>query len=130
MDLQDRVPGIVLAAEHLAHLEVADAVVDGVGLGDRLHERVRIAFGRELEEDARVVELAALLLPAVERRGQLRALTLDLLGALVVVPEVGASDLLVERGEARLGAGNVKDAPAGSRAGARVPPSDPSPRWW
>jgi hypothetical protein len=119
----------VLAAEHLTHLEGADALVDGIGLGDGLGERVGVALERELETNAGIVELAALALPAVERRGQLRAFALDLLGALVVVPKLGATDLLVERAETSFRTRDVKDAPAAPRADARGPPADPSPRW-
>jgi hypothetical protein len=125
MDAQDGVAGIVLAPEHLAHLERADALVDDVGFGDRLGERVGVAFDRELEEDARVVELTALALPALERRRQLGALALDLLRPLVVVPELGAAYFLVENLEPSLGARNVKDAPEALRDGARAPPAGP-----
>ena len=97
VNAHDGVAGVVLAAEHLTHLEAGDALVDALRLlGHAFRERVRVAFDGELEEDAGVVELAALALPAVERRGQLRAFTLDLLGPLVIVPEVGLPDLLVE----------------------------------
>jgi hypothetical protein len=120
----------VLTAEHLAHLEVRDARVEGVGLGDALGERVRIAFDGQLEEDIGVVELAALALPAVEPRRQLRALALDLLRPLVVVPEIRLANLLVENFEARFRSGNVKDAPEASRAGARGPSNALSARWW
>jgi len=118
----------VLAAEHLPHLEVADALVDGVGLGNALGERVGVAFDGELEEHGSVVELAPLAFPAVERRRQMRALALDLLRALVVVPEVGLAYLLVELPEARFGAGDVKDAPEGFRDDAPTPPTVPSAR--
>jgi hypothetical protein len=128
VNAQDGVPGIVLAAEHLTHLEVGDALVDGFGLGHAFRERVRVAFDGELEEDAGVVELAALALPAVERRGQLRAFTLDLLGPLVIVPEVGLPDLLVEDLEARFGSRDVKDAPAASRGASPTPSTAPSAR--
>jgi hypothetical protein len=119
----------VLAAQHLTHLERADTLVDGVGLRDRLGERVGVPLDRELEEDARVVELTALALPALQGRRQLRALALDLLCPLVVVPELGTADLLVELPQARFGAGDVKDAPGALRDDARAPPIDPLPRW-
>jgi hypothetical protein len=110
----------VFAAQHLPHLEVADAFVERVGLGDALGERVGITLDGELVEDVRVVELAPLLLPAVERRRQLRALALDLLRLLVVVPEIGLTDELVERREARFGARDVKDAPEASPDAVRA----------
>jgi hypothetical protein len=120
----------VLAAEHLPHLEIRDALVDGAGFLIALLERVGIALDGELEEDVGVVELGALALPAVERRRQLRAFALDLLRALVVVPEIRLADQLVERPQARFRAGDVKDAPEGSRGGARAPRVCPSARWW
>jgi hypothetical protein len=129
MDRHDGVAGIVLAAEHLAHLEGRDALLGGCHLGDRFGERVRITLGRELEEDAGVVELGALAAPAVDGTAQLRALALDLLGAFVVVPEVGLPGQLVERGEAGLGAGDVKDAPEASPDASKGLRGDPSPRW-
>jgi hypothetical protein len=122
MDAQDGVAGVVLAAEHLTHFEVADAFVERVSLGDGLGERIGVTLDRELEENVRVVELAALLLPAVERGRQLRPLALDLLRLLVVVPEIGVSDELVERREACLGARDVKDAPEASPDAVRARP--------
>jgi hypothetical protein len=119
----------VLAAEHLPHLEAGDALVEGVGLGNALGQRVGVAFDGELEEDVRVVELGALALPTLERRRQVRALALDLLRALVVVPEVRLADDLVERRQARFGPRDVKDAPEASRDAVRATPTAPSARW-
>jgi len=115
----------VLAAEHLPHLEVADAFVEGVGLGDPLGQRIGVAFDGELEEDVGVVELGALALPALEPRRQLRTFTLDLLRPLVVVPEVRLADELVERRQARFGPRDVKDAPEASRDAVRARPIAP-----
>jgi hypothetical protein len=86
----------VLTAEHLLHLEGGDALLPTLDFGARLGERVFVALESELEEDAGVIELGALAPPAVERGAELGALALHLLRALVVVPEVGLLDLLVE----------------------------------
>jgi hypothetical protein len=118
----------VFAAEHLAHLEIRDALLDGVGLRDALGDRIGIALDGKLEEDVGVVELAPLALPAVERRRQLRALALDLLRPLAIVPEVGLPDLLVQRLQTGLRSRDVKDAPEASRDAARASPVDPSAR--
>jgi hypothetical protein len=87
----------VLAPEHLLHLERGHALLPDVELGARLGKRVCVTLEGELEEDARIIELATLALPPVERPAQLGALALDLLRASVIVPEVGLLDLLVER---------------------------------
>ena len=118
MDGQDRVAGIVLAAQHLPHLEVGDALVDLIGFGHAFRERVGVTLDGELVKDVGVVELDPLALPAVERRRQLRALALDLLSALVIVPKIGLPDLSVEIQQPRFGAGDVKDAPVASRDAA------------
>jgi hypothetical protein len=86
----------VLAAQHLLHLEGGDALLGSFDLGADLDDGVLVAFERKLEKHGGVVELGALAAPRVERRARLGTLTLDLLRALVVVPEVGLLDLLVE----------------------------------
>jgi hypothetical protein len=118
----------VLAAEHLLHLERRHGALRAVDLRAALDERVRVALDRQLEEYAGVVELGALALPAVDGRAQLRALALYLLGALVVVPEVGLAGQRVERSELGLDARDVKDAPEESRDGARARRGAPSIR--
>jgi hypothetical protein len=86
VDLDDRVAGVVLAAEELLQLQVVERRRDDVDLGLELRERLGVALLRELEEDLRLVDALALRLPAVDRRRDARVLACDLLRALRIVP--------------------------------------------
>jgi hypothetical protein len=79
-------------------------------LGLELRQRLRVALLRQLEEDLRLVDALALLLPTVDRRGDARVLAGDVLRALRVVPEVGGRRLLAQLRGALLESSEVKDA--------------------
>ncbi len=117
MDLDDRVAGVVLAAEELVQLERRDVALDLVEPLAELVERVGIALLGELEEDLRLVRALALALPAADRAEDLRRLAPDGLRLLGVVPEAGRGRLLAQLGGALLEAREVKGA---SRARRRA----------
>src|SRR5262249_16938555 len=77
VNLDDRVPGVVLAAEQLGELEGGELALDLVDLLAELVECVRIALLRQLEEDLRLVGALALPLPAPDRVEDLRGLAPD-----------------------------------------------------
>src|SRR5262249_55667654 len=66
--LDDRVAGVVLAAEETGQLEVAQLALDLLHPLRELAEGVGITFLRQLEVHARLVGALAQALPAVERR--------------------------------------------------------------
>jgi hypothetical protein len=110
MDLDDRVARVVLAAEELRQLERADVALDLVHLRAELGEPVRIALDGQLEEDLRLLEVLAELLPAPDRPGDRGRLAADRLGARGVVPEAGGGGLLGQGRGAAFEGGEVKGA--------------------
>src|SRR5262249_47893066 len=110
VDLDDRIPGLVLAAEELGQLEGGELALDLVDLLAELVERVGVALLRQLEEDLRLVRALALALPAPDRVEDLRGLAPDGLRLLGVVPEAGGGRLLAQLGGAPLEAGQGTDA--------------------
>ncbi len=94
MDLDDRVAHVVLAAEHLAHLEVLQETLELAELRLRLGTRLLFPLHRHLEVDAAVAGGVGQLAEAVERALERRALAQSLLRGLAVVPEVRRAALL------------------------------------
>jgi len=134
MDLDDRVAGVVLAAEELVQLEGGDVALDLIELLGDLAERIGVALLRELEEDLRLVRALALALPTADRVEDLRRLAPDRLRLLRVVPEAGRGGLLAQLRGALLETGQVKGASRarrrarGARARARGTPRAASDR--
>src|SRR5581483_1746650 len=110
MNLDDRVAGVVLAAEELPELELREAGFDLLDLRAELVQRVRIAFLGELEEDLRLVDALALAAPPVDGVPDAGRLAADGLRLLGVLPEVGRRRLRAQVGGATLQRGEVKDA--------------------
>src|SRR5262249_15445356 len=110
MDLDDRVPRIVLAAEKSAELECVEVGLQLFELLAQLGDRIGIALLGELEEHLHLVEALALPLPPRDRSEHLRGLAADCLRALGVVPEAGGGGLLVQLGRTPLEPGEVKGA--------------------
>jgi hypothetical protein len=117
MDLDDRVAGVVLAAEELRQLQGSELVLDLLDLPRELAERLRISLLRELEKDLRLVDPLALALPARNRVQDGGGVSPDGLRLLGIVPEAGRGGLLAQLGRAALEAREVKGA---SRAPARA----------
>src|SRR5207253_1286062 len=88
VDLDDRVAGVVLAAEEPAQLELREPVLHLLDLRDQLAERVRRALLRELEEDLGLVDPFALPPPAIDGVSHVSRLAADGLRLLGVLPEV------------------------------------------
>src|SRR5262249_37533539 len=110
VDLDDRVPRVVLAAEQLGELERGELALDLLDLPGELGERLGITLLGELQEDLRLVHALPLALEAgdgAEHRGGLAADGLRLLG---VVPESGGGRLLAQLAGAALQTGEVKGA--------------------
>src|SRR5262249_29257610 len=119
--LDDRVAGVVLAAEEAGQLEVAQLALDLLHPLRELAEGVGITFLRQLEVHARLVGALAQALPAVERRLESRGLAGDGLRLLGVAPEVGGGGLLVQEGRTALEGGQVKGASRAPRRACRCP---------
>jgi hypothetical protein len=100
------------AREHPRELGSPDALLERgdlrLGLGDgRL-----VVLGRpELEQDARVLEVARQLLDAPDLLLDPGAATGDALGLLLIVPETRGEGQLLEPVDLRLELREVKDAP-------------------
>jgi hypothetical protein len=137
MDLEDRVPRIVLAAQKLLQFELIDGVLDLRHLGLQLGEALGVPLFREFEEELRLVDRITLLLPTADGGSDLRVLAVDLLGALGLVPEVGGGDQVRELGGPLLECREVKDAsrwcsrarsaPEPARAGSPISSPGPFP---
>jgi hypothetical protein len=117
MDLEDRIAGVVLAAEELGQLERVDVRLDLRELRLELPEGLRIALLRELEKDLRFVSALPLLLPAFDGGPDCRRLTPDGLGLVGVPPEVRGGRLLAQLDGTTLERRQVKGA---SRAPSRA----------
>jgi hypothetical protein len=100
------------SGEHPRELGVADPRVERrelrAHLGDR---RLVVLRGPELEKDVRVLDVADELLGAADQLLERRALAVDGLRLLLVVPEPGREGLPLEALRLRLQLREVKDAP-------------------
>jgi hypothetical protein len=88
MEREDRVAGVVLAAQQAFEIEPIESGLDLRQLLGRLGGGLLTGLLGQLEVDLRVLELRYLLAPALERSGQRRAFAQDRLGLLPVAPEV------------------------------------------
>jgi hypothetical protein len=131
LESDDRVAGVVLAAEQALEVEVVQRLLDLRQLLLRLERRVGIALSGELEVELRLLELVLLLAPGQQRAVQQRALAQDALRRLAVVPELRCRRLRVELLNPRLALGEVKDTsrtPPSALRGLRCDPSTGSAR--
>jgi hypothetical protein len=100
------------AGEHPAQLRSPHPRLQGGHLGRGLGEgRGVVLRGAELEENDRVVEVAAQLLDQGEALFEVGSSPVDRLRLLGVLPEVGSERPLLEIGDQRLDLREVKDAP-------------------
>jgi hypothetical protein len=98
--------------EHARELGPTDALLEGGQRRLRLGDDRRVVLGRpELEQDARVVDVAAELLDPGDLLLEARPLARDGLGLLRVVPEAGRQRLTLEPVDLGLELRQVKDAP-------------------
>jgi hypothetical protein len=131
MQRDDRVAGVVLAAEQTLQVEPLESGLDLGELCSRFAGRLLAAFLGDLQVDLRVLELGELLAPAFQRRDQRRALAQDRLRLLPVAPEIGRRRRLVQLPQTRLSPGDVKDTSrtrSGGLPGSRRAPSAHSAR--
>jgi hypothetical protein len=100
------------AREHSRQLGVAHAPVERRKLRGRLRDgRLVVLGGAELEQNAGVIDVADQLLGAADQLLERRALAVDRLRLLLVVPEPRRERLPLEALDLRLQLGKVKDAP-------------------
>ena len=116
----DGIAGVVLAAEHLAHLHLAEELLDLEHLRLGLGPAFLVALGGHLEEHLGVGEPTGQVLPRIERGLEQRALLQELLRALGIVPEIRRRALLGELAGAPLEHGDVKDASRAYRYASRA----------
>jgi hypothetical protein len=90
VELDDRVARVVGIAEHLLELDLRQLLGDFADLGGRFAERLfALLVLREIEKEARLFELGAVLLPRVEGVLDASLLFEDRLRLVGVVPEIG-----------------------------------------
>jgi hypothetical protein len=121
VDRDDRVAGIVLAAEHLLDLQVRQQALRLRGTSFCLAKGLVVAVGGHLDEDLAVVDRGGETPPLIERALDGGALPQELLRVLGIPPEILSGRLVAEVRRALLEASDVKDASAASRdvTGAR-----------
>jgi hypothetical protein len=100
------------AREHSPQFGVAHPCIERGKLRGCLRDgRLVVLGGAELEEDARVLDVADQLFDGADQLLERRALPVDRLRLLLVVPEPGRERLPFEALDLRLQLGKVKDAP-------------------
>jgi hypothetical protein len=98
--------------QHPRQLGAADACVEGGQLRLGLGDRGFVVLARaQFEEDRAVVDVARELLDGPELLLERRALAIDRLRLLLVVPEAGGERLLLERVDSGFQLRDVKGAP-------------------
>jgi hypothetical protein len=132
LELDDRVAGVVLAAEQTLQIHLVQHLFEAGERLLRLGERIGVAVGGHLEVELCLLETFSLFTPAGERRDQLCPLSRDGLRLLGIAPEVGFRRDGVELLNACLPFGEVKDTsrtPRGVHAGKRCDLSVRMSRW-
>jgi len=108
----------VLAGHHPAELHLRERnLAFGDEAADFVLDAVVFRFEAELDQDLGVFETLVLAPIVGDQRIESGALALELLGALLIVPEPGLGALLLERRETVGLALDVKDAPGALRGG-------------
>jgi hypothetical protein len=117
MEADDGVSLIVGPAENLSQLQLRELLSDLGDFAGRFAERflALFIFG-EIEKEARLFELGAILLPRVEDVFEARLLLENSLRLVGVVPEIGLGGELVQLFGPLLLAVEVKDASGEARA--------------
>jgi hypothetical protein len=115
MDAEDRVRVIHLPREHAGELRLAKPRLEiAYLLADLFHDAVVVLGRAELEELLRVVDVPRELLDLLDELLDARALAIDRLRLLRVLPEPWGERLFVQAIDILLQLRDVKDAPLAS----------------